>query len=51
VHDFHECLVCERQPPAAGLDPAVPIEETVGAIADLIKAGYDYQMQMLDSER
>ena len=24
----------------ARLDPAVPIEETVGAIADLVKAGY-----------
>jgi aryl-alcohol dehydrogenase-like predicted oxidoreductase len=25
----------------ARLDPAVPIEETVGAIADMVKAGYD----------
>src|SRR5262249_60828439 len=24
----------------ARLDPAVPIEETIGAIADLVKAGY-----------
>jgi aryl-alcohol dehydrogenase-like predicted oxidoreductase len=24
-----------------GLDPAVPIEETIGAIADLVRQGYD----------
>jgi aryl-alcohol dehydrogenase-like predicted oxidoreductase len=24
----------------ARLDPAVPIEDTIGAIADLVKAGY-----------